>query len=201
MLNVLPVTLQGRYVRLEPLSLDHVDDLATVALDDEIWRWSLADVRTTEDLRDYVRAALREREAGAAVPFATVALAAGRAVGSTRYANISVRDGRLEIGWTWIARPWQRTAVNTEAKYLMLRHAFDHLGCTRVEFKTDALNARSRAALLRIGAVEEGTMRRHMLTRGGRIRDSVYFRIVDSDWPTVRERLETRLAAGQATSA
>ena len=193
MITPAPVTLEGRHVRLEPLSLEHLPALGEVALDAELWHWTLTRVATAADLERYVRDALDEAAAGRAVPFATVALGAGRAVGSTRFANVSVPDGRLEIGWTWVGRAHQRTAVNTEAKYLMLRHAFESLGCTRVEFKTDALNARSRAALLRLGAVEEGTLRRHMRTQGGRLRDSVFFSVVDAEWPAVRERLEARL--------
>ena len=195
MITPAPVTLEGRHVRLEPLSLAHLPALAEVGLDPELWQWTLTQVASVAHLERYVRDALDGRAAERAVPFANVALGAGRAVGSTRYASISVPDGRLEIGWTWVGRAHQRTAVNTEAKYLMLRHAFDALGCTRVEFKTDALNARSRAALLRIGAVEEGTFRRHMRTQGGRLRDSVYFSVVDAEWPAVRARLEARLDA------
>jgi N-acetyltransferase len=124
------------------------------------------------------------------LPFAQVEKTTGRVIGSTRYANIERAHRRLEIGWTWIARPWQRTAVNTESKYLLLRHAFETLGCVRVELKTDSLNAKSRAAILRIGAREEGTFRNHMITSSGRIRHTVYFSIVDAEWPEVRSRLE-----------
>jgi len=196
MITPTPVTLEGRHVRLEPLTAAHVPALAAVALDEELWRWTLSRVASEADLERYVREAVEAMAAGLAVAFATVERRGGRAVGSTRFANASVADGRLEIGWTWVGRAWQRTAVNTEAKYLMLRHAFESLGCTRVEFKTDALNARSRAALARLGAVEEGTLRRHMRTHDGRLRDSVYFSVVDSEWPAVRARLEARLAAG-----
>jgi len=196
MITPTPVTLEGRHVRLEPLTVAHVPALAAVALDEELWRWTLSRVASEADLERYVREAVEAMAAGLAVAFATVERRGGRAVGSTRFANASVGDGRLEIGWTWVGRAWQRTAVNTEAKYLMLRHAFESLGCTRVEFKTDALNVRSRAALARLGAVEEGTLRRHMRTQDGRLRDSVYFSVVDGEWPAVRARLEARLAAG-----
>lgn len=127
------------------------------------------------------------------MPFAIVELASGTVVGSTRYGNIDRANRRVEIGWTWIGRPWQRTAVNTESKYLLLRHAFETLGCIRVEFKTDALNERSRQALLRIGAKEEGIFRSHVVTSTGRIRDSVYFSIIDREWPAVKTRLEAML--------
>ncbi len=128
------------------------------------------------------------------MPFATTLRDSGQVVGSTRYANISAKDGRLEIGWTWIGKPWQRSAVNTEAKYLMLRHAFEALGCTRVELKTDGLNARSRAAILRIGAKQDGILRKHTMTYSGRIRDTVYFSILDDEWPAVKAGLEAKLA-------
>lgn len=188
------VTLAGRHVRLEPLSPEHLPALCEVGLDPELWRWTLSVIRTPEEMRDYVETALRERDAGRALPFATVDAASGRAVGSTRFANPSEADGRVEIGWTWLGRAWQRTPANTEAKYLMLRHAFETLGCVRVEFKTDALNQRSRAAILRLGAVEEGVLRRHMRSQGGRMRDSVYFSILDDEWPAVKAGLEAKLA-------
>ena len=127
------------------------------------------------------------------VPFATVERATGRVIGSTRYMNIDRANRRVEIGATWIAKPWQRTAMNTEAKYLMLRHAFETLGCVRVELKTDALNEKSRNAILRIGAKEEGTLRRHMVTWTGRLRDSVYFSVLDSEWLQVKAELEAKL--------
>ena len=146
-------------------------------------------------MEEYVRIALDEQQRGVSIPFVT-RLRDGQVAGSTRYANISVRDGRLEVGWTWIGKPWQRSAVNTEAKLLMLRHAFEDLGCTRVELKTDGLNEKSRSAILRLGAKQEGIFRRHMLTYSGRIRDTVYFSILDNEWPEVRHKLEARLAAG-----
>lgn len=189
-----PVTLEGRGVRLEPLSLAHLPGLCAVGLDPELWRWTLSVVADEAAMRGYLEAALADRAAGTALPFAVVERATGRPIGSTRYGNIDAAHRRLEIGWTWYGRAWQRTAVNTETKLLLLRHAFETLGCQRVEFKTDALNSRSRAALARIGAVEEGTLRRHMVTASGRVRDSVYFSIVDAEWPAVRAGLEARLA-------
>jgi RimJ/RimL family protein N-acetyltransferase len=189
-----PVTLAGRHVRLEPLSPGHVPALCEVGLDPELWRWTLAVIRTPEEMRGYVETALRERDEGRALPFATVDAASGRAIGSTRFGNVSMADGRVEIGWTWVARPWQRTPANTEAKYLMLRHAFETLGCVRVELKTDALNERSRAAILRVGARQEGVLRKHMKSQGGRMRDTVYFSILDDEWPAARAGLEARLA-------
>ncbi|HEX2189882.1 MAG TPA: GNAT family protein [Longimicrobiaceae bacterium] len=189
-----PVVLAGRHVRLEPLAPEHVPALCEAGLDPELWRWTLSAVRTPEEMRAYVEAALRERDAGRALPFATVEAAGGRVVGSTRIAGLSAADRRVEVGWSWVGRPWQRTPANTEAKYLMLRHAFETLGMARVELKTDALNQRSRAAILRLGAREEGTLRRHMRSQDGRMRDTVYFSILDDEWPEVRARLEEMLA-------
>lgn len=190
-----PVTLVGRHVVLEPLSAAHLDALVEVGLDPELWRWTASRVETPEEMRAYVAEALELSAAGRALPFATLDAATGRVVGSTRFANVDPVHRRVEIGWTWVAPPWQRTAVNTEAKYLMLRHAFESLGCIRVELKTDALNERSRAAIRRIGAREEGVLRRHIITAGGRVRDTVYHAVVDSEWPEVKARLEERLAA------
>ncbi|HEV8264858.1 MAG TPA: GNAT family protein [Gemmatimonadales bacterium] len=199
-MDIRPITLEGRHVRLEPLSLAHLNALAAVAIDPALWRWSQSHMASPEDLRRYVDAALALQREGQALPFAIVARGPGggggtpdRPVGSTRYGNIDRDNRRVEVGWTWVARPWQRTPVNTEAKYLLLRHAFETLSCVRVEFKTDALNEQSRRALVRIGAKEEGTFRRHMLTATGRWRDSVYYSILDDEWPDVKRRLEEKL--------
>jgi RimJ/RimL family protein N-acetyltransferase len=189
-----PVTLLGNAVRLEPLTLAHVDALAELALDEDLWRWSTSRLASRDDLAAYVRKALEEAVRGEALPFATVALPEGRVVGSTRFAAWAPAHRRVEIGWTWIARAWQRSAVNTEAKLLMLQHAFGALGCMRVELKTDALNARSRAAITRLGAREEGTLRRHMVCDGGRVRDTVYYSITKDEWPVVEHGLQVRLA-------
>jgi N-acetyltransferase len=195
-LTVTPVVLDGTRVRLEPLAESHHAALAEIAFDEELWRWTTTPLmRTPEDLRVYMAAAFAERDAGKALPFATIDRATGRPIGSTRYAAIEPRHRRLEIGWTWLGRAWQRTAANTEAKYLMLRYAFETLGCVRVELKTDALNARSRAAILRIGAREEGTLRQHMITASGRIRDTVYYSVLDSEWLGVKAELARRLGA------
>jgi RimJ/RimL family protein N-acetyltransferase len=189
-----PVTLEGTHVRLEPLSMAHHAALCEVGLDAELVRLTQAYPPTPAGLRTYIETALAWQANGAAVPFAVISRAAGRAIGSTRYANIDRAHRRLEIGWTWYGRDFQRTAVNTETKYLLLRHAFETLGCIRVEFKTDVLNERSRRALLRIGATEEGIFRRHMIVPDGRVRDTVYFSIVDLEWPEVEARLAGRLA-------
>lgn len=185
-----PVVLEGRTVRLEPLTLGHVDALCEVGLEEELWRWTVSQLRTREDMRDYVQSAVTLAAEGQALPFAIVERSSGRVVGSTRYGNIDRPNQHLEIGWTWVAPRWQRSAVNTETKYLLLVHAFETLGCLRVEFKTDSLNERSRAALIRLGAVEEGTFRNHMVTASGRIRHSVWFSIIREEWPAVKARLE-----------
>jgi len=192
-MDIRPVLLEGRLVRLEPLSMDHHAALCAVGFDPELWRWTLNLVQTPEQMREYMKTALDAQARGSELPFATCERASGRAVGSTRFGNIDRADRRVEIGWTWIARPWQRTAVNTEAKYLMLRHAFEQWGCVRVELKTDVLNETSRAALRRLGAKEEGVLRRHMITATGRIRDTVYYSILDTEWPAVKAMLEAKL--------
>lgn len=186
-----PVTLTGARVRLEPLALSHHDALCAAGLHPSLWQWTTADVRDPADMRDYIKTALRSQKEGTALPFATLDVASRKVIGSTRFANADFANRRVEIGWTWITPAFQRTPANTEAKYLMLRHAFEVLGCNRVELKTDALNDRSRKAMLRIGAREEGTLRHHMVTQGGRLRDTVYFSIILDEWPEVRQRLES----------
>jgi len=162
-------------------------------MDDELWRWTTTSALSRDAMRKYIETALAWHADGSAMQFATVERNSARVIGSTRFANMDRTNRRLEIGWTWVARPWQRTAANTEAKLLMLTHAFETLQCLRVEFKTDALNERSRKALRRIGAIEEGTLRKHIITESGRVRDSVYFSILDSEWPQVKLRLSQRL--------
>lgn len=188
-----PVTLAGEHVQLEPMLEAHHAALAEVGLDEDLWKWIPVPVRTPEEMKAYVDAALAGQARGMSLPFTIVERATGNVIGSTRYANIERIHRRVEIGWTWVARPWQRTAVNTECKYMLLKHAFETLGCIRVELKTDSLNERSRAAILRIGAKEEGVFRNHMITASGRIRHSVYFSITDSEWPVVKRRLEEKL--------
>ena len=189
------MTLEGEHVRLEPLALAHVEPLAAVGLDPELWRWTQYPVQTQEDMRAYVVAALAAQAQGSVLPFALIEKQGMRVVGSTRFGNIDRANRRVEIGWTWVARPWQRTPINTEAKYLLLRRAFESFGCIRVELKTDALNERSRRAILRIGATEEGTLRQHMITASGRVRDTVYYSILDREWPEVGGRLRAMLQA------
>jgi RimJ/RimL family protein N-acetyltransferase len=189
-----PVTLGGRLVRLEPLSLEHVSGLADVALDPAIWQWTIARPTTEADLRAWVEAALAGRDAGNELAFATIDQATGRPIGSSRYMNVVLEHRRVEIGWTWVAPAWQRTGANREAKLLMLGHAFETLGCRRVEFKTDSLNEPSRNALLGIGAQFEGIFRNHMVMPGGRMRHSAWYSVIDEEWPAVRAGLERSLA-------
>jgi RimJ/RimL family protein N-acetyltransferase len=192
-----PVILEGEHVRLEPLSFDHLPGLCAVGLDEQLWRLSTEMISTPEQMKAYVETALQQQAAGTSIPFATALKDGGQVIGSTRFGNIDRVNRRVEIGWTWIGRPWQRTAVNTEAKYLMLCHGFEVLGCLRVELKTDSLNERSRNAILRIGAKEEGTLRNHMVTYSGRSRHSVFFSIIESEWPEVRAALEEKLGRHQ----
>jgi N-acetyltransferase len=189
---VLPLTLEGSIVRLEPVRREHADLFWEVAKNDldDVFRWIPYSMKTREDFQHLIEKAFEEQERGESVVFATVEQSSGRVIGSTRYMNIDRINRRVEIGSTWIAPAWQRTGVNTEAKYLMLRHAFEVWKCMRVELKTDALNQKSRNAILRIGAKEEGTLRRHLLTWTGRVRDTVYFSILDNEWPEVKARLE-----------
>lgn len=194
-MKIEPVSLVGQHVRLEPLSESHHAGLCDIGLDPEIWRFYLWGIHTPEEMLRYIQ----EREAslakGIELGFATIEQSSGKIVGSTRFMNIDAPHKRVEIGGTFIARPWQRTAINTEAKYLMLRHAFETWGCNRVELKTDALNQQSRTAILRIGAKEEGILRSHMVTWTGRVRDTVYFSIIAAEWPGVKVGLEKKLSA------
>ena len=188
-----PITLRGKFVSLEPLSAEHVPELCRVGLDPSIWTWSPSAIGTEGQMRNYVESALKDQASGAALPFATREKSSGRIVGSTRFGNIDVSNKHVEIGWTWLAPKWQRTYVNTEEKLLMLTHAFEVWRCIRVEFKTDALNEKSRNAIERLGARQEGIFRNHMITESGRFRDSVYFSIIEVEWPEVRSRLESML--------
>lgn len=193
--DLAPVTLEGSHVRLLPLSMEHLDGLCAEGLDPDLWQWIPVQVRDRQGMQAYVELALDEQRRGLSLPFATTLKATGQVAGCSRFMNIDLRNRRVEIGATWIGKAWHRSAVNTEAKYLMLRHAFEVLHCARVELKTDALNERSRNAILRIGAKQEGILRRHVLTDTGRMRDTVYFSILDDEWPDVKGRLEVRLAA------
>jgi RimJ/RimL family protein N-acetyltransferase len=188
-----PVTLTSPDVRLEPLTLAHVPALARVGLDPALWGWIPNPITDADAMQAYVTTAIDEQRRGVALPFAIVETAGGSVIGSTRFAAIDVPNRRLEIGWTWLARSHQRTRANTAAKRLLLGHAFEALAANRVELKTDALNENSRNAIGRIGGVQEGILRQHVVCASGRIRDTVYFSILASEWPAVRRRLDERL--------
>ena len=192
------ITLEGRAVRLVPLQREDAPKLWDVMKDhaEDLFRWIPYPMKTADDAARFMELVLAEHQRGVSVPFATIERSSGKIAGSTRFMSIDVANRHVEIGSTWIAPAYQRTAVNTEAKYLMLRHAFEIWKCLRVEFKTDSLNEKSRVAIARLGAKEEGTFRNHMVTSTGRIRHSVYFSIVDTEWPEVKRRLEERMARG-----
>ncbi len=198
-MKIEPVALDGERVRLEPMRRDHLDALAEAGRHEELWQWTRTKATTKETMSEYLEAALVEAESGSALPFVTIDKSSATVVGSTRFGNIDPVNRRAEIGWTWISPPFQRSYVNSEAKYLMLRHAFDVWDCVRVELKTDVLNEKSRNAMIRLGAVEEGVLRRHVLTYSGRFRDTIYYSILDHEWPAVRARLEARLRQAPAT--
>lgn len=194
---VTPFTLAGAHVRLEPLRAEHAPLLWEIAKDHLgiLFQWIPYQLKSLEDFQEFNRSVLEEQRRGVSLPFATFELKSNHIVGTTRFMHMDLANRKVEIGSTWIAPPWQRTVVNTEAKYLMLSHAFETWKCLRVELKTDAMNQRSRNAILRLGAKEEGTLRKHMLTWNRRQRDSVYFSILDSEWPHVKARLEEKLRA------
>jgi RimJ/RimL family protein N-acetyltransferase len=192
-----PTTLAGRHVRLEPLTLLHAPDLfAALMTDPSVWQWlPFAPPATLAEMKARVAADLDAQVQGAVVAFVQIEQGSGRVVGSTTYLGISRRDRGLEIGSTWIAKPWQRTGINTEAKYLLLRHAFEELCAVRVQLKTDKRNLQSQTAIERLGAVREGILRKHMLVWNGFIRDTVLYSITDDDWPAVKTHLEAKMAA------
>jgi RimJ/RimL family protein N-acetyltransferase len=188
--------LEGSLVVVEPLCPHHEDDLWEAAQDPEVWRWLPVNAAADrESFHRWLLDALGRRDAGLDVPFAVIERGSGRAIGSTRYLTLRPEHRGLEIGWTWNARSAWGSGANAEAKLLLLRHAFETLGCMRVEFKTDALNERSRAALEALPARFEGIFRKHMLVRDGALRDSAYYAITDDEWPAVRANLERRVQA------
>ncbi len=197
---VTPVVLEGRIVRLEPLDRRHLEGLRAAAAEPATWIWMFGPLVDRAAMEAWLESALRARDAGTEQPFATVDAATGRVIGSTRYLAITPAHRRLEIGFTWLHPAAWRSGANVEAKLLLLEHAFETLGAMRVEFKTDARNERSRAALAGIGATFEGIFRRHMLMEDGRVRDSAWYAVVDDDWPAVRDALRARLAAHDETT-
>lgn len=184
-----PITLSGPVARLEPLQPAHLEALCAIGLQEVIWRWYPTPVRSREEMAAWIDLALAEQAAGRMLPFVTIDQASGRVAGSTRYLAIDRSNRHVEIGFTWLSPDFQRSGLNRAAKLLMLTHAFEGWGCTRVEFKTDSHNVQSRTALAGIGAVEEGTFRNHVIRADGSLRHSVYFSITDREWPGVKARL------------
>jgi RimJ/RimL family protein N-acetyltransferase len=195
-MKVEPITLIGAHIRLEPLSEAHVPGLAEVGLDEKIWHYMrYGQVETVEQLRLWVQELLQLQAAGTDLPFAVIYLANGRAIGSTRYLEIDQENRSMEIGGTWYGLEYQGTLVNTECKYLLLKHAFEVLECVRVWFKTDSRNLRSQRAIEKLGAVKEGVLRNHMILPDGYIRNSVMYSVLPQEWPEVKKKLEARLKA------
>jgi N-acetyltransferase len=194
-MEILPVTLEGQHTRLEPLTLAHHEALLAAAGDGELWNSTVTIVPTRDTMTGYIEAALSAQSRGSELPFVIVRKSSGQAVGTTRFYEIDQNDRRLAIGYTWLSVSAQRTAVNTEAKLLLLTHAFESWKFNRVEFITDVLNQQSRKAILRLGAKEEGILRSHMVMPSGRVRDSVCLSIIADEWPEVKADLTTRLAS------
>lgn len=194
MMEVKPVVLQGKHVRLEPLSESHVKGLTEVGAGQDFWDFMLyGRINTEDDMRNWVREMLSRAAKGTDLPFAVIHLASGRVAGATRYLNITPKDRGLEVGGTWYGTEFQRTALNTECKYLLFTHAFETLRCIRVQIKTDLRNVRSQKAIERIGAKKEGVLRNHLILPDGRYRDSAFYSIIDTEWAEVKRRLEEML--------
>ena len=192
---IIPVTLQGKHVRLEPLSETHISGLAEIGIGQSFWDFMLyGNIQTEADMRNWVLDILSRAEKGADLPFVAIHLASGRVAGATRYLNIMPKDRGLEIGGTWYGTDFQRTPVNTECKYLLMTHAFETLKCIRVQLKTDKRNERSQKAIERLGAKKEGILRNHMILPDGRYRDSVFYSILDTEWADVKKNLEEMMA-------
>lgn len=190
---LVPISLDGSLVSLEPLTHSRVPELAAIGLHQELWRLQPRAIVSTADMRDYVEHALADHARGVSLPFVIVRRADQAVLGSTRFMDIALEHRRLEIGATWLTPAAQRTGANVEAKFLLLSHAFETMAVQKVVFKTEVLNTQSRTAILALGAVEEGTFRRHLIAENGRMRDMVYFSILDAEWPDVRRRLRSRL--------
>lgn len=197
-MNISPVTLRGRYIQLEPLSLDHIDDLNEANSEPETWKYMLyGSIVGRDKMAGWVEDILGRASKGTEMPFAVRDIKADKVIGATRYFDIRAKDRGLEIGGTWYSPAYRRTYVNTEAKYLLLRHAFEVMGCIRVQLKTDSRNARAIEAIKRIGAIQEGILRNHLILDDGIFRNSVFFSIIESDWPKVKADLESKLYSAQ----
>ncbi len=195
-MQVEPVVLQGQRVRLEPITLDHLPELAEVAFAPELWQWTTVRIDTTEDLRAYMLAGIVLAQTGSAMPWITRSLADGRVVGSTRFADINREYRTMELGWTWVHPGYQRTGINVEAKYLQLTHAFEVMGAHRVALKTHHNNLKSQQAMRDMGAKYEGTFRNHMIMPDGSLRHSVWFSVIRDEWPEVKAGMEDRMRRG-----
>lgn len=190
-LEIRPVVLTGRHVRLEPMTEDHSPGLAEIGAGQSFWDFMVyGDITSVDDMHNWVLDILSRARRGTDLPFVAIHLPSGRVAGAMRYLNIMPKDRGLEIGGTWYGQEFQRTAVNTECKYLLLQHAFETLGCIRVQLKTDLRNERSQKAIERIGAVKEGVLRNHMILPDGRYRHSVFYSILDTEWPDVKKKLQ-----------
>lgn len=190
-MEVKPIVLTGKHVRLEPMTEAHIPALAEIGVGQRFWDFMVyGRMQTADDMRGWVQDILSRAEKGTDLPFVAIHLESGRVAGATRYMNIMPNDRGLEIGGTWYGPEFQRTVVNTECKYLLLSHAFETLGCIRVQLKTDLRNERSQKAIERIGAVKEGVLRNHMILPDGHYRHSVFYSILDTEWPEVKKRLE-----------
>jgi RimJ/RimL family protein N-acetyltransferase len=188
-----PVTFEGHFIRLLPVSLSHHERLCAIGLEPTLWQHTTLRVQTPDEMRRYIDKALESQAAGTALPFVVVLQATGQIVGTTRYHSIVREHRRVEIGFSWVGLPWQRSPVNTEAKYLLLSYAFEQARCQRVEFKADSQNEPSCRALLRIGATREGTLRQYMYSAHKGARNIALFSIIDVEWPDIKARLEQRL--------
>ncbi|GIO05939.1 N-acetyltransferase [Brevibacillus reuszeri] len=193
MLQIAPVTLAGKLVRLEPMSPEHIDGLWEAGKFEQIWSYMSIMMNTPEDTRSFVEQALQNQREGTELPFVIISQESGKIIGSTRFLGISSKDRGLEIGFTWLTPSVWKTAVNTECKWLLLCHCFEDLGCIRVQLKTDSRNLNSQRAIKRIGGVYEGVLRNHMVMRDGYIRDSVYFSFIDKEWQAAKEKLQLLL--------
>ncbi|RNB88304.1 N-acetyltransferase [Brevibacillus nitrificans] len=193
MLNIAPVTLEGKYVRLEPLRHAHIEGIWEAGRYENIWPYMSVKIDQLEDAVSFVETAMRNEEEGIELPFAIISREEGKVIGSTRFLNIARKDRGLEIGFTWLTPSVWKSAINTECKYLLMRHCFEQLGCIRVQLKTDSRNLNSQRAIARIGGVREGVLRNHMILPDGYVRDSVYFSITHTEWKNVQEKLHLLL--------
>lgn len=194
MIKLAPITLEGHGIRLEPLTLEHEADISAAAADGELWNLWFTSVPNPEETKKYIETALAGYQAGHMLPWAVRELATGKIIGSTRYHDVIANIDRVEIGYTWYAKSWQKSHVNTVCKLLLLAHAFDTLGCKVVGLRTDNFNFNSQKAIEGLGAKKDGILRHHAMRRDGSVRDSVMYSILVTEWPGVKQNLRFRLA-------